>query len=76
MQSCRFTFLPLIAVAERVLDHLSPEDTTRRWLGSPGCGMTTFVSDLLWLTVSAEMALSVSRFDGRAQGRDGDSREN
>ena len=52
-------------VGERVLDHLRQGHHTAL-VGSPGCGMTTFVSDLA--TRVAGNGFAISHFDARAKG--------
>lgn len=52
-------------VAERVLDHLRQGHHTAL-VGSPGCGMTTFVTDLA--AGIAGCGYRSNRFDGRAKG--------
>ena len=58
-------FSSLDIVADRVLDHLRLKHHTVL-VGSPGCGMTTFV-DSLAARISGDGFL-VSRFDGQALG--------
>ena len=58
-------FSSLDIIADRVLDHLRLKHHTVL-VGSPGCGMTTFV-DSLAARISGDGFL-VSRFDGQARG--------
>ena len=65
MHSVPVHFSSLDRVAERVLHHLRQGHHTAL-VGSPGCGMTTFVSPLAD-RIGGE-GFIVSHFDGRAKG--------
>jgi hypothetical protein len=58
-------FSSLDRVAERVLDHLRQGHHTAL-IGSPGCGITTFVNSLADRIAGAGFV--VNRFDGKAKG--------
>jgi hypothetical protein len=65
MHSAPIHFSSLDRVAERVLDHLRQGHHTAL-VGTPGCGMTTFVGSLADRIVGE--GFIVSRFDGQAKG--------